>query len=230
MENAIARKTKMYDKTDYVFIKYDTVWGSNVSFKENVVLFRSHRGQVTVKINEQSSSKSSSAKKKMALDTLIDLTLLVCNIGVVYASEKNDTDLRVQFNFSKSDLKKGIEAEICKQCIEIGKNAETILSMLLPYGLPANQLTLLTAAVDDYAKLISLPESVINTSKSSKNEMIDLIALCDEILKNRLDKLMLLFKDTHHDFYTEYFNARYIGGWHKKNDGEVEGSEEEAVV
>ena len=181
MEKIIARKTKMFDKVDYVFIKFETAWSSNTAFKENVLSFRKNREQITANISGQSSSNTPSAKKKMVLDKLIDLTLLVCNIGIAYASEKKDDELRTQFNFSKSDLKKGLEDEVYQRCMKVAKNATPIINKLLTYNLPADQLDLITKEADKYAKLISLPESVINTSKSLKDDMATFIAECDEI-------------------------------------------------
>lgn len=46
--------------------------------------------------------------------------------------------------------------------------------------------------------------------------MLKFIAVCDDILKLRLDKMMMLLKDSNPDFYNKYFNARYIGGWDER--------------
>ena len=47
-----------------------------------------------------------------------------------------------------------------------------------------------------------------------------------DLLYRRLDKLMLVYKKSYPDFYTEYQNARIIGGW-GKNEEEGDGEKTE---
>ena len=230
MEKTISFKLQMYDKTDYVFIKYETAWAAKPAFKEIVVLFREKKGLANEYDGKQTASSSSSGSKLMARENMINLAQLVCNLGVVHASSTSDKELMPKFDYSASDLNEGLEKEVSKRCDDISKAALPILDKLIDLGMPADQLDKLNKAVTDYNALITLPKSIINASKTAKEEMLKFIAECDEILKLRLDKMMLLFKETNADFYNEYFNARYIGGWSRKDDGEIEGSEEEPEV
>lgn len=230
MEKFIAHKIKMHDKADYVLQKYEYVWESNIVFKENVILFRKYKGLVYEKINLQLKPKSTSARKKMVHDEMIDFALLVCNLGIVHSSSKKDEELMVKFDYSLSDLRKGIEDDVWDRCEKISQSALPILDKLIELGLPADHLTKLNTVIAEYKILVSLPESIINASKSAKEDMLKFIASGDDVLKTRLDKMILLFKDSHPEFYNEFFNARYIGGWSRKDNGDVEGSEEEPVV
>ena len=226
MEKTISFKLQMYDKTDFVLGKYESVWAAKPAFKEIVVLFRENKGLVYENESKQTKSASSSGSKIMARDNMLNLAQLVCNLGITYASSTSDKELMPKFNFSPSELKEGLEKEVSKRCDDISKAALPILDKLIDLGMPADQLDKLNVAVTDYQAVISLPQSIINASKSAKEDMLKYIAVCDDILKLRLDKMMLLFKDTNPDFYNEYFNARYIGGWSRKDDSDIEGNEE----
>ena len=230
MEKTISFKLQMYDKTDFVLGKYESVWAAKPAFKEIVVLFRENKALIYENESKQTTSSSSSGTKLMARENMLNLAQLVCNLGITYASSASDKELMPKFNFSPSELKEGLEKEVSKRCDDISKAALPILDKLIDLGMPADQLDKLNKAVTDYQAVISLPQSIINASKSAKEDMLKFIAVCDDILKLRLDKMMLLFKETNADFYNEYFNARYIGGWSRKDDGEIEGSEEEPMI
>jgi len=58
-------------------------------------------------------------------------------------------------------------------------------------------------------------QKVLKTvTEQLKNEIDD----CVVTLEERIDKMMLNYKMPQPDFYTEYTNARIIGGWEKKEE------------
>ena len=79
--------------------------------------------------------------------------------------------------------------------------------------MPANQVVLLNDAAAAFNALLSAPRSSIKSDKSTNEELEKLFRDCDTLLNEQLDKMMITFQNSHADFYTEYTNAREIGGW-----------------
>ena len=134
MEKTISFKLQMYDKTDFVLVKYESVWAAKPAFKENVVLFRESKDLVYENEGKQTKSASSSGSKIMARDNMLNLAQLVCNLGITYASSTSDKELMPKFNFSPSELKEGLEKEVSKRCDDISKAALPILDKLIDLG------------------------------------------------------------------------------------------------
>lgn len=210
----------MYMNVQTVARKYEVVWSTSLPFKEEVISLEDYLESIREKNLEQTSSKSKSEEKKQVFKKLIDACLLVCNAGVAYASKKNDNGLKAKFDFSKTTLKQGNEIDICTRCTEIGEAAAPILTNLQEYNLPADQLTILSQTARSFEKLIAAPKEVRNTSKTARKDMYVLFEACDELLNERMDKMMELYKGNHPDFYNEYISARFIGGWSKKKGGD----------
>jgi hypothetical protein len=166
---------------------------------------------------DQNSSKAATKGKKQMLNEMLDNALVVCGGGYAYASIIKDKKLAVPFNFTKSKLGAGKDKEICDRCQKIADTAATIKDKLADFNVSAAQLTQFNDAVKNYYDIINTPRETRKSSKASKEEMLILIDECDRILEEIIDKLMLTFKASQHDFFLEYTNARIIGGSkHKK--------------
>ena len=74
--------------------------------------------------------------------------------------------------------------------------------------------------------LLDKPQGVRRKSKTNKENMEKAFKRILDLLKDELDKLMLNYKVKYPDFYTQYSNARVIGGWKKKKDDEDEDTPE----
>jgi hypothetical protein len=65
-------------------------------------------------------------------------------------------------------------------------------------------------SVEDYQKVIANPMNAITVRKQKTTNIKELFASLDSILYDKLDKLMLLFKNSHPDFYDEYRTSRNV--------------------
>jgi hypothetical protein len=186
-----------------------------VPFATSAAGLDSLTGSIDAKSSEFKGSKSLSKEKEQASLNMLSAALVICGAGSAYASINKDEGLKEKFNFSKSELKKGSEIEVYKRCLSIGRAAEPIVANLIAFNMPANQVVLLNTAATVYNALLSAPRSSIKSDKSINEELEKLFRECDALLNDQLDKLMLTFQNSQADFYTEYTNAREIGGWGK---------------
>lgn len=219
MKDLFVRKLKMYRNVLSILNARKTVWGNSISFSADVQSLNTATENINKKSGDIKDSKSISKKKKQVGEEMQAAALIVCGLGYAYASEQKDESLKEKFNFYKSDLHKGNEIDIYNRCIGISKDAEPIRDILIAHDMPADQLTILNTAADKYNELISGPRSAIRETKSLNKEMDKIFHDCDIVLDEQLDKLMLVYQKDHADFYTEFTNARLIGGWSRVKKG-----------
>ncbi len=220
MKNVLFRKLKMYLNVLSVLKAYIDVWVSSVPFKTEVNQFEANLIAIDKKTQALTGSEGVSENKKQMSRELMDAVLVVCGAGTAYASQINNMELKTRFNFSKSDLLHGNEKDFYHRCVNICKAAEGISDALQAYNLPTDHLQYLMTTAIAFDQLIAAPREVIKAEKSSKEEIEAFYEKCDIQLDERLDNLMLIYKNSQQDFYTEYANARQIGGWHKKKDAD----------
>jgi hypothetical protein len=81
---------------------------------------------------------------------------------------------------------------------------------LAPYGVTEADVEAVAAAVEAYRALIAMPMDAIGERKQKTASVAQLFAALDSTLYDRLDKLMVLFKQAQPDFYGEYRTARNL--------------------
>jgi hypothetical protein len=229
MKDVFVRKLKMYRNVQSVLTARKPIWENFVPFVTTAAGLDALTGNIDAKSNEFKGSKSLSKEKEQASLTMRTAALVICGAGSAYASMQKDDGLKEKFNFSKSELKKGNEIEIYSRCLSIAKAAEPILQKLVDFNMPGDQITVLNDAAAAFNALLSAPRSVIKSDKSTNEELEKLFRECDVLLNDQIDKMMLTFENSQADFYTEYTNARAIGGWGKgkkemKGEGVIDNS------
>ena len=81
---------------------------------------------------------------------------------------------------------------------------------LANYGVTEASVTETETSIDQYTTLIGKPRTIRNKAFAAKTALQELMDTTNDLLKNRLDKLMLQFQFTHPEFYDEYLRARTI--------------------
>ena len=65
-------------------------------------------------------------------------------------------------------------------------------------------------SLDDFKALIGQPRFIRNRAFAAMTLLEELFDTTNDLLKNKLDPLMIRFKFTHTEFYSEYERARTI--------------------
>jgi hypothetical protein len=81
---------------------------------------------------------------------------------------------------------------------------------LADYGIDQSEITALGNLIEAYRAVITKPMDAIGERKQKTTNIVQLLAALDSALYDRLDKLMVLFKHTVPEFYSEYRTARNI--------------------
>jgi hypothetical protein len=94
---------------------------------------------------------------------------------------------------------------------------------LADYGLDGAAINAFGAKIDAFAALIVAPMDATGERKQKTVSLHTLFAELDSILYDKLDKLMVLFKTSHPDFYGEYRTSRNLinlSGRHREKTNE----------
>jgi hypothetical protein len=88
--------------------------------------------------------------------------------------------------------------------------ATPIMASLTPFGVVAADLTAANTSATNYLKAIQAPKAQINERSGAKKDLAALVAETNDLLQNKIDKVMGVFITTNPSFYDLYRGARSI--------------------
>jgi hypothetical protein len=100
--------------------------------------------------------------------------------------------------------------------------AKKNVSELAKYGFTEEKIAGIETKIDSFKNLIAKPMETIGLRKQKTTNLKQHFASLNSTLKNKLDKLIMLFKSSHPDFYDEYRTARNIIGMSARRKKETE--------
>jgi hypothetical protein len=151
-----------------------------------------------------------SAEKQLAFDNVIQNSLKVANGVYVYAFNKNDSVLLSKVSVNKSLFYHIHSNDVYTLANNISSEAKNCISELIYYGITEQDLQLLDEAIAVYSGFLNRPQIAKEERVLYTNSLKELFVEADSILYDQLDKLIILFKTSHPDFYFAYQTARNI--------------------
>ena len=191
---------------------------NNVAITSTNIAFTEALNALDLKINEIQSyatlaikqTKGVSADKNLVKANLCLVASKIAGFIFAYASTVNNTVLMEEANYSLSDLKKLREDLIVPTINNIYKVASANISVLSNYGISNTSLEELNTAIAEYNSVVPITKTMSSERSNYTDNITKLIEETDTLLKNRLDKLILLFEATHPDFVNTYKKVRHV--------------------
>ncbi len=162
------------------------------------------------RVVQEADTKGVTLDKQRAEEILIAKTLMVSAGTYAYAVDNNNDTLREKINYSPSSLRKARDTILRDMCQLIHDEVKKEIGNLEEYGILPADLTDLQNKINLYYNAISEPREAITDRKTATQELVILFGRVDDVLKERMDKLMIMFRDSHPLFYRQYVNARMI--------------------
>jgi len=208
-------KDKMYSTVFEILERYKTVWQANLGLVSDVAEAKA----LIVVINDNAvfdnRTLGTTAGKNQKYEQMCEGCLTICNSGFKYGSKIKDDNIKISFNYSLSDIKKGSEKAVYERCMAITASAlpiETVLTTT--YDLPTAFLAAQDLRNSAFHVLIDASGKIIEHGKSIKVEMVDEYHDVDIVFNERIDRTIFSYKKTNPNFYTEYKSGRIIGNRH----------------
>jgi len=130
----------------------------------------------------------------------------------VIALEKQNKDLANFVKLSKSDVIRMRETDIDSSTRKICDAAKKELPTLAEFGIPEQNITEILTSLEEYNALIGKPRTILSQKYATLGTIEELFAKTNELLKLKMDALMLIFRDTQPEFYNGYVSTRSIIG------------------
>ncbi len=163
-------------------------------------LFRIQDMKTTGITQTKSDSKTSMAK---AADGIIS--------GVrFYAIDTGNKALEDNVHYTLWEIMHARDFIALQRCIIIRNLAEESIASLDRYGISAADLNDFQIKIAAFKEIITKPQEIRTMKKVARIELMALFREIDHILKYKMDLMVKRLKDSHPQFYHEYFSARMI--------------------
>lgn len=209
-ENKITMVKRVGDKLKENIIIWQTNTPMVNAVNEMISLRDQLETQVLIQIdNTKGVAMSTKDLKEIMISKAIDVG------GVVrgYAFDINDKKLAEQLNYSKSKIinkRDMLAVEDCKHIYDIANNLVATKPIIATYQINAAKLADLKTSIDNYKTAIDTPRQATDVGSGATKKIKELIKKFDNLLNNRIDNLMLMYRVTNPDFYEAYVQSRMI--------------------
>ena len=211
MNKGHERYFRMFGNVQSVMDTNTTTW-SNIPI---VLGFKNELDEViqridTIYFDNYDDSKAITRKKDSLREKLIIKVPILTASLYVLGDLNNDEKLKEFKSFTKSSLKNMKELAMAAVVSAIIKAARSNEENLVGFGISEAQITEMETTHDDFKHLIGEARNVRNSVYSNINEADQLIDAGNQLLRNRVDKVMKVFELSHPNFYDLYTRARSI--------------------
>jgi hypothetical protein len=164
-----------------------------------------------VRLIQEGNTSGATLQKQKEEAEMIEITLRVAAAIYVYATEQKNLELQQEVKMSPSYLKTMGDSTLLSRCNRIhqivsGLDAEA----LAPYGVLPETVSGLRKEIDDFATLIAKPRTSIVARSTATMRLKELFKEINALLRDEMDKLMLVLQGKEPVVYNEYKAARII--------------------
>jgi hypothetical protein len=196
--------TMVLDNNFPIFSKQEELVKAHQQFKSGQDLIGQYR-----QIQEADVSGLTKNKTQLRF-SLINAILQFSTALRAYANSVKDEELKAKVTYGLSDLKKTADPILVDIGVLIFGLANPLKSDLNRFFIDENGFTELDLLLTTFKQAIPKRRVAAAASKNSTLNISDVFAAQDTLLKEEMDVLMLLFRNSQPDFYNAYRNARSI--------------------
>jgi hypothetical protein len=205
-------KLSMAQRVADTFEKYEPEYSTIAPMVATVAALKENVGSIREALKEQQAvSVTASTQEKRAAEArmILPCVKLANVLYVIGFSADNKELINLQGLSERSfyNLEGNAKPALAKRLLELARLHEGELSA---YGVTPEELTTTEQAVADFTAMLAKPHEAIGARKQKTTNLAQLFATLDSTLYDRLDKLMVLFKQSQPAFYGEYRTARNI--------------------
>lgn len=148
--------------------------------------------------------------KNISKEVLSEKGARIAGFGFAYAAKNGNTEMQAAFDVSKSELLEMKDGELALRCQAIYDLAAAHQTALNDYGVTPARLSDLQHAIQAYTQSAQKPRGAITDRAVVKAEIKVKLAKVMKILKERLDRLIEDYAETHPSFVAAYKERRKI--------------------
>ena len=150
------------------------------------------------------------ADKSSKKTAVCNNALTVASALFAYAASTGNMELKHKASYSARGFSRLSAIRLSAACRNIHAAATENLPALSPFGITQVNLDSFLAAIQSFEAAVPAPRNAISRRSTQVLSIAALFRQADTILKQRMDKLAILFKTSHPAFYLNYKNNRII--------------------
>jgi hypothetical protein len=204
-------KLSMYKAVEAHCTNNQTIIATSVPFQASFTTFVAKLASLFVtESSAQKQTKGIAVDKEALKQLLVKDAFEMASVVFAFASKtKNDT-LRQAVNYSITDLDRLKDELIVPVASNIKKAASDNLTALAEYGVTTAKITAMQVSMDNYAAATQKPR-LAKAQKTTDNKNVKTVMQeIDNILKNEMDKTIVVFKAANPNFVIKYKEVRII--------------------
>ena len=161
-------------------------------------------------------------EKKYLKQLLAETTVAVASGLMSYAHNNHDYSLEEEMRCTTSKLLRMNDDVMVERCETIKDKGNDLVADLADYAVDAALLTKLTDRIKDFEKIYPKVSETIDARKMHTTKLDNLLSEANDVLKNELDRMVLLLDAIYDDFKMQYKNSRAIDDYRgRRNAAEL---------
>ncbi len=205
-------KLNMAQRVSETFKRYETVYKGIAPVVEAITELNTEIDNIrnTQKEVEAVNVSALTLEKREAEKQMIDPCVKMANALYVIGFTSGNKDLITLQGVSENSLyclSNNATLALARHILDL---TQKYAADLKAYGIDEQEISALDKAVKAYQSLIAKPMDAIGERKQKTSNIAQFFASLDSIFYDRLDKLMVLFKQSAPEFYSEYRTSRNI--------------------
>ena len=187
------------------------VWSENVIFKAAYDLWEDKiSGIEENRLKQQTILSGFTVDKANKRETMTDKALFIAKRLQSYANVSNNPILLSSVKYTLTDLKRARDTGVVGMCQIIYTMTSDYANDILPYGVTGAMITDLQTAITNFTASLSIPTVMMELVKTATENIARLFKEADELLINRMDLDIELFKTSDPDLFSAYKRTRMI--------------------
>lgn len=223
MKKHMKNKLAMYKSVKVVIASHADAWSELPAFVSAVERFNDRLGKLEQSAYLQDLSIVGVSAVKNAVKTMaVEKTHAMASAMLAYGVVSDNVELISRMKITRSTLLKSSRDRVLVFIDRVLESAAKYLESLSIYGVEQSDVNELRSLRDELNIQLSAPRNAIIDRKGETAKINFLEKELDVIVNLQLDKLVVVLKEGHPDFFVDYKNARMIIDYRNRGAGAAE--------
>ena len=211
MEKVQENKMSMYLAVHKVVNSYVEAWKDLLAFQNLINEYDGVLNNIKAfRLVQEKKITGLTKNKRDARSNAVKKCLAVAGAFYSYAVFIGDNDLADRVSYSMYDFNRCRDTIVRDRLELVHNTVQEYIEDMPDYGVTQEDLDELEALTEKYAETCEDPRHAITDRSRATKQLKDLFKNADSILKMRLDKMIVQFKENRPDFWQHFKNARKI--------------------
>ena len=189
----------------------EPIWTPLEPFVDLVTRFRTCKSQIYEIAISQNHITTGAAKDKAEARTLLEEAIIkVINAVVAYAISIGDTNLEETISYSVREIRITRDTVLIDIAGNVYNIAYPLREHLPTFYVTEADIVLVQTLADAYKQQIAIPRHEKVVSKGFTSDLKQKFTEINDLLDNKIDKMILVFRPDHPNFVQNYFDSREI--------------------